>query len=131
MLFRALCCLCSHRQSLYRRGESPRHRYEEVYCGYSDDDDSDDDDEADRLELSRLKREAIDAAVDVSSAERLLARYGGNDSSLLMYHHKCHSKMIRALGKLPPHGRGDRSENSLGKPRSPSGRGVPRYVHVA
>ncbi|KAI4792899.1 hypothetical protein KUCAC02_033094 [Chaenocephalus aceratus] len=56
MLFRALCCLCSNRQSMMARVRK----------------------------LSNLKRNAIDVTTDVIVAENLLRRHG-DDSGLLMY----------------------------------------------
>lgn len=103
MLFRALCCLCSNRQTLsnLNRGGGYYHYYQDD----SDDEDSDDDDsdtkvQARVVKLSNLKRKAIDVTTDVIVAENLLRRHG-DDSSLLMYHDKCSKEMYRALGKLP------------------------------
>lgn len=92
MLFRAFCCLCSNRQSLsnLNRGGGGYYHY------YQDDrdDDSNDDKDTDRkvqarvVELSKLKRNAIDVTTDVIAAENLLRRHD-DDSSLLMHHDKC------------------------------------------
>lgn len=106
MLFRAFCCLCNNRQSLPNINKGGGYYY------YQDDSDDDSEDEytdakvqARVVELSNLKRNAIDATTDVIVAEDLLRRHG-NDSSLLMYHNKCSEGMYRALDKLPLTSRG-------------------------
>lgn len=102
MLFRALCCLCSNRPSL-NRGSGYYNYYQDDIDDESDDDDEEDTDTTVRarvVELSNLKRNAIDVTTDVITAENLLRRHG-NDSSLLMYHDKCSKEMYRALDKLP------------------------------
>lgn len=108
LLSRALCCLCSKRQSLSNLNRDGGH-YSDGGC-YSDEDGDEDDDtdskvRARAVELSNLKRNAIDVTTDVIVAENLLKRHG-NDSSLLMYHDKCFKEMCRILNKLPvtPHG---------------------------
>lgn len=97
MLFRAFCCLCSNRQSAPNRNRDNRH---------FDTDNWDDEGFASTkararvVELSKLKRDAIDVTTDVIIAENLLRRHG-EDSSLLMYHGKCDREMHQALDKIP------------------------------
>lgn len=102
MLFRTLCCLCSNRQNVLSSGGGRSY-----YHYYDSEEDSDDEDEAMDakvqtrvIELSNLKRNAIDVTTDVIVADNLLRRHG-NDLSLLMYHDKCTKEMYRALDKLP------------------------------
>lgn len=99
MLFRALCCLCSNRQSA--SGSGYYSQQDRCYES-SDDEDYDELDEfrARALKLSKLKRNAINVTADVIAADKLLRRHG-NDSSLLMYYDRCSEEMTRALNKLP------------------------------
>lgn len=124
LLSRALCCLLrynGHSDSSRGGGYGyPPH--------YRDDSDEDSDDEGDGeirarvVELSALKRDAIDATVDVIVAENLLRRHG-YDSTLLMYHDECAKEMRRALDRLPVTSRRARLKRS----REPSRHGV-RYA---
>lgn len=49
-------------------------------------------------------------------AERLLARHGCTDSSLLMYYDRCREEMSQALDKLPPCAHGTQIESPYRTP---------------
>ncbi|KAJ7984160.1 hypothetical protein DPEC_G00364440 [Dallia pectoralis] len=113
MLFRTFCCQWGKRQ----RGLNQRTGY---YHNHWDEsvEDTNTETRARVVELSELKRNAIDVASDVIVAEALLRRHG-NDSSLLMYHDRCSREMHQALDKLPVT---SHSEQVKGSYRSPCSR---------
>lgn len=104
LLFRVFCCLCRNRQTL--------NYAQDYYRSYWDDSDEESDEDeytgqqqqqqqrAHMLNMSNLKRNAIDATTDVIVADELLRRHG-DDSGLLMYYDRCSAEMHRALEKLP------------------------------
>lgn len=127
VLFKALCCLCSNRETLCCKSGESSYRYE-VAGEISDEEEDDDEYGGDRrqrdvaltrnqaIRLARLKLKAIGSASDACVAMKLLERHGQNDSTLLTYDRRCRQELVEALRRLPPHAHGTQIESPYRMP---------------